>query len=129
MDMSLRVLDREGRRITGDYMLTEQDVLAARKFPDAIVKNAWPVELWDRTKGALYSYVPRGDYYEIPFRCITVKGILNLLTAGRCISVSPSALGSTRVMGTGMALGEQAGLAAAYYVKHGKYPERALESV
>jgi hypothetical protein len=121
-DMSLKTLDREGRRIIGDYILTEEDIVAARKFPDAIVRNAWPIELWDPAKGTLYKYVPRGDYYEIPFRCITVRGISNLLTAGRCISVSHAALGSTRVMGTCMALGEQAGLAAAHFIRNGKYP-------
>ena len=120
---SLKVLDREGRRIIGDYILTEEDIVTARKFPDAIVKNAWPIELWDRSKGTSYRYVPQGDYYEIPFRCLTVTAISNLLTAGRCISVSHEALGSTRVMGTCMALGEQAGRAAAQYVRHGKYPE------
>ncbi|MFA7403109.1 MAG: FAD-dependent oxidoreductase [Pelobacteraceae bacterium] len=122
-DMSQKVMDREGRRILGDYLLTEDDVLAARKFPDAIARNAWPIELWDRARGTLYKYVPRGEYYEIPFRCITVKGMANLLTAGRCISVSHAALGSTRVMGTCMALGEQAGLAGACFVRNGKYPD------
>jgi hypothetical protein len=122
-DTSLKVLDREGRRIIGDYMLTEEDILTARKFSDAIVRNAWPIELWDRAKGTLYKYVPRGDYYEIPFRCITVKGFTNLLTAGRCISVSHAALGSMRVMGTCMALGEQAGRVSAHYVRNGEYPE------
>ena len=120
---SLKVMEREGRRIIGNYMLTEEDILAARKFPDAIARNAWPMELWDRSRGTIYKYVPQGDYYEIPFRCITVKEIKNLLTAGRCISVSHAALGSTRVMGTCMALGEQAGIAAAYFVRNGEYPK------
>lgn len=124
---SLKAQDREGRRIIGDYLLTEEDVLAARKFPDAIAKNSWPIEIWDRSKGTLYKYLVRGDYYEIPFRCITVKGIKNLLTAGRCISVSRDALGSTRVMGTCMALGEQAGRFGAYFVRNGEYPEKMLE--
>jgi len=122
---SLRVTDREGRRILGDYMLTRADVLQARKFTDGVVRNAWPIELWDRTKGTVYEYVPAGDYYEIPFRCMKVKGLTNLLTAGRCISVSHEALGSTRVMGTCMALGEQAGKAAAYRVKEGSWPDFA----
>ena len=122
-DTSLKVLEREGRRVIGEYMLTKEDVLSARKFPDGVVKNAWPIELWDRTKGTIYKYVPRGEYYEIPFRCLMVSGITNLLTAGRCISVTHEALGSTRVMGTCMALGEQAGKAAAYRVRNGKYPE------
>ena len=108
-------------------MLTKEDVLSARKFPDGVVKNAWPIELWDRTKGTIYKYVPRGEYYEIPFRCLMVSGITNLLTAGRCISVTHEALGSTRVMGTCMALGEQAGKAAAYRVRNGKYPENMKE--
>jgi hypothetical protein len=127
-DMTLKVLDREGRRIIGDYMLTEEDIVTARKFPDAIVRNAWPIELWNPALGTLYKYVPRGDYYEIPFRCITVKGITNLLTAGRCISVSHTALGSTRVMGACMALGEQAGRAAAHFIRNGEYPVIAKQS-
>ena len=126
-DTSLRVLEREGRRVVGAYTLTMEDVLAARKFPDGIVKNAWPIEIWDRTKGTTYKYIPRGEYYEIPFRCCMASGITNLLTAGRCISVSHEALGSTRVMGTCMALGEQAGKAAAYWVRNGKYPENIKE--
>ncbi len=120
--LSTRVLDREGRRITGEYVLTGEDVLSARKFSDGVVRNSWPIELWDREKGTRYRYVPPGDYYEIPFRCLTVKGIPNLLTAGRCISVTREALGSTRVMGTCLALGEQAGKAAAYRAQHGKFP-------
>jgi FAD dependent oxidoreductase len=120
---SLKVLEREGRRVTGEYTLTKDDVIFARKFSDGIVKNAWPIELWDRLKGTVYKYLPRGDYYEIPFRCLTVRNVANLLTAGRCISVTREALGSTRVMGACMALGEQAGKAAAYRVRNGKYPE------
>jgi hypothetical protein len=88
-----------------------------------MAKNAWPIELWDREKGTVYRYVPPGDHYEIPFRCMTVKGFSNLLTAGRCISVTHEALGSTRVMGTCMALGDIAGQAAAGLVRTGKYPE------
>jgi hypothetical protein len=103
-------------------------VLLARKFSDGIVKNAWPIELWYRLKGTVYKYVPRGDYYEIPLRCLMVRNIANLLTAGRCISVTHEALGSTRVMGACMALGDQAGKAAAYRVKNGKYPENVKES-
>ena len=119
---SPRVLDREGKRIRGEYTLTEEDVLAGRKFPDGVVRNSWPVELWDREKGTIYRYLPPGEYYEIPFRCLLVKHFANLITAGRCISVTSGALGSTRVMGTCMSLGEQAGKAAAYRVRNGAYP-------
>ncbi len=121
-ETSSKILEREGRRIHGVYMLTEEDVLAAKKFTDGIVKNAWPIEEWSSKRGTTYRYVPRGDYYEIPFRCLTVRGFNNLLCAGRCISVSHAALGSTRVMGPCMSLGEQAGLAAAYFSRNGRYP-------
>jgi hypothetical protein len=124
---SLKVLDREGRRVCGAYTLGKEDVLAARKFADGVVRNAWPIELWDRTRGTIYNYVPRGDYYEIPFRCLMVPGFSNLLTAGRCISVTPAALGSTRVIGTCLTLGERAGQAAAWHVRNGHYPENIKE--
>jgi hypothetical protein len=124
VESSLCIMEREGRRILGEYILTENDVLSASKFDDGIVKNSWPIELWDKKKGTVYRYVKAGDYYEIPFRCIKVRDVPNLLCAGRCISVSHEALGSTRVMGTCMALGEQAGLAAAFMVKQGRCPER-----
>ena len=119
---SLTVLDREGGRICGEYTLTEDDVLTAGKFPDGVVKNSWPIELWDRSKGTIYKYLPQGDYYEIPFRCLIVKGLSNLLAAGRCISASHAALGSARVMGACITLGEKAGLAAAYRIRNGQYP-------
>ncbi|MBI1811455.1 MAG: FAD-dependent oxidoreductase [Nitrospirae bacterium] len=118
---SQAVMQREGRRIRGEYTLTEDDILSARKFSDGIVKNSWPIEIWDRNKGTIYKYVPKDDYYEIPIGCLKVKGFKNLLCAGRCISVSREALGSTRVMGTCISLGEQAGMAAANKIKHGNY--------
>lgn len=117
------IIQREGRRIRGEYVLTEQDVVSGRKFTDGVVRNAWPIELWDAQRGTHYRYPPDNDHYDIPFRCLQVKGFNNLLTAGRCISVSHEALGSTRVMGTCMALGDIAGQAAASLAKKGQYPD------
>ncbi len=112
-EMSSEVLEREGMRVKGEYILKADDVIRARKFPDGIVKNSWPIELWDQRKGPQYQYIDPEDYYNIPLRCLKAKNISNLYCAGRCISVSRKALGSTRVMGTCMSLGEQAGIAAA----------------
>lgn len=111
--MSGKVLNREGPRLYGEYILNKKDVLKAHKFSDGIVKNAWPIELWDQKKGPTYKYVNFGDYYEIPARCIKSAAIANCYCAGRCISVSREALGSTRVIGTCISLGEQAGSLAA----------------
>lgn len=126
---SQAVMQREGRRIRGEYTLTEEDILTARKFPDGIVKNSWPIEIWDRNKGTIYKYVPKDDYYEIPFGCLKVKGFNNMLCAGRCISVSHTALGSTRVMGACISLGEQAGIAAARKISGGNYLSLRRENI
>lgn len=112
-EMSSVIAEREGIRMAGGYTLTKEDVLSARKFHDGVVKNAWPIELWDQNKGPTYIYLEPGTCYEIPLRCLKSKDIENLYCAGRCISASREALGSTRVMGTCISLGEQAGLAAA----------------
>ena len=116
--LSSEVLDREGIRAQGGYTLTADDIIKARKFSDGVVKNAWPIEIWDQKRGPRYRYVAESDYYEIPLRCLKVKDISNLYCAGRCISVSHEALGSTRVMGPCISLGEQAGIAAARYASN-----------
>ena len=114
--MSEEVVDREGIQVCGEYMLTADDVVNAQRFPDGVVKNAWPIELWDQEKGPLYRYLKPGEHYEIPLRCLKAQDISNLYCAGRCISVSHEALGSTRVIGTCISLGEQAGCDAARYI-------------
>ena len=111
-ETSSEVLNREGIRVKGEYILKTADVLKARKFIDGVVKNAWPIEFWDQRKGPQYKYIRPGDYYEIPARCLKAKDVENLYCAGRCISASQEALASTRVMGTCMSLGEEAGQAA-----------------
>jgi len=113
VEMSTEVMEREGARLKGEYTLTEADVLSGRKFPDGVARNAWPIEMWDQKRGPKYKYLPAGEFYEIPLRCLRAAAVDNLLCAGRCISVSSAALGSTRVMGTCMALGEAAGKEAA----------------
>lgn len=110
---SRRVYSREGRRISGHYTLTADDILSGARFPDAVAKAAWPMEIWRPGKGASYRYPPDGDYYEIPLRCLKARGMDNLLVAGRCISVTHEAYGSTRVIGACIATGEAAGVAAA----------------
>lgn len=106
------LLDRDGTVLAGQYVLTEKDVLSARKFGDGAVKCAWPVEFWNRKTGPQYSYLDEGEYYEIPHLCLRSKKTINLLAAGRCISALPRALASCRVAGTCMALGEAAAAAA-----------------
>ncbi len=107
------VVHREGPRLKGEYVLTADDVLGGRRFEDGVVKNAWPIELWDAKQGPTHRYLRDGEHGDIPLRCLRTPEVANLLCAGRCISASREALGSTRVMGTCMALGAAAGEEAA----------------
>lgn len=112
-DAAEDVMDRDGRTLNGRYTLSEGDVLEARKFDDPAARGAWPLEFWDQQTGPSYRYVPDGDWYEIPLRCLRSDTIPGLFSAGRCISAAPGALASTRVMGICMALGAAAGNHAA----------------
>jgi hypothetical protein len=115
-EMSPHVVDREGSRLCGEYTLTRDDVLNARRFSDGAVRNAWPIEIWNQEGGPSYRYLAPGDYHEIPLRCLKARDIANCWCAGRCISATREALASTRVIGTCIALGEEAGREAARHV-------------
>lgn len=102
--------ERVGTRLKGEYTLTEEDVLSARKIDGDIpaVRNAWPMEIWRPENGPEYHFLPEGDWYEIPATCLTSPDLRNFACAGRCISAAARAAASTRVAGTCFALGELA---------------------
>jgi len=105
---------RETRRILGDYQLTADDVLSARKFPDVIARGTYPIDIHNPTgKGTVLKRVPPGEAYEIPLRCLLPRGLDNLLVAGRCISGTHEAHSSYRVMPISMVTGQAAGVCAA----------------
>ena len=116
---------RETRRIIGDYVLTLGDYLARRTFDDEICRNAYYLDVHftaeeseryieGKVDLAAHSvhYDP-GESHGIPYRCLTPKGIRNVLVAGRSISTDRRTQGSTRVMPVCLAMGEAAGAAAA----------------
>ncbi len=126
---------RETRRISGDYVLTIDDYLARRSFPDEICRNAYVIdvhgsgkeekgfdlnksnqdiiaELKQRNKEAGRP-LSRGESFGIPFRCLAPKGLSNVLVAGRCISTDRKVNGSIRIMACCLNTGEAAGIAAA----------------
>ena len=121
---------RESRRFLGDYVLTQQDIQSLKVFPDAVAYGGWHVDLHNPAgvlgKGQRYwnGRVLQGRY-TIPFRSLYSRNISNLLLAGRLISASHIAMGSTRVMGTCALMGEAVGCAAAMCVDK-KYWPRAL---
>ena len=118
---------RESRRIVGDYVLREQDLMENHLFDDAVAYGGWTLDqhtvggmdnLTDDPAHLLTPPVP----YQIPYRCYYSKDISNLMMAGRNISCSHMAMASTRVMGTCMVGGQAVGVAAAIAVREGLTP-------
>src|SRR5690606_19165107 len=115
-------------RIVGDYRLTADDCLRARKFDDVIARGSYPLDIHNPTgKGTLLQRMPPGEAYDIPLRCLLPKGIDGVLVAGRCISGTHEAHSSYRVMPISMATGQGAGVCAALAARHG-VPTRAVDA-
>ncbi len=112
---------RESRRVIGEYVLTDQDILSCRKFEDSIAVASYPVDIHHSTGGDCSLYWCE-DCYDIPYRCLLPAGVGNLIVAGRCASATHEAMASTRVMSTCMAMGEAAGKAAQIAVTDGVKP-------
>jgi len=126
---------RESRRVLGRYFMTEHDPVNRTVFPDEIAYGGWFIDL--HTPGGLLAptaepasaegYSETSEYaiksycgpYGIPLRVMLTKGVDNLMTAGRNVSVSHAALGTVRVMSTTALMGQAAGTAAAIALRHG----------
>jgi hypothetical protein len=107
---------RETRRIVGQYVMTQEDVLSCRKFDDAIAVASYPIDI-HRPGDDGCTLIWCGDCYDIPYRSLLPTKVENLLVAGRCISTTHEAMGAIRVMATCMAMGEAAGRAAKLAVR------------
>lgn len=111
---AVQISVRESRRITGDYVITGQDILETRKFYDVIARSAYPLDIHNpKGKGTHIERLPDGKSYDIPLRCLLPKECTHLLVAGRCISGTHEAHSSYRVMPVAMATGQAAGVCAA----------------
>ena len=123
MSTGLTVGVRETRRIIGEYVLTKDDILNMRSFPDAIATYAAPIGLHTTDgKDAVFNLLTPGKSYDFPYRVLLPQKIDGLLVAGRCISVAAESIGSTRNMTACMALGQAAGTAAALSALQGIRP-------
>jgi FAD-dependent oxidoreductase family protein len=124
LDVGSRMGVRETRRIRGDYVLTEQDVLSEARFPDSIGVSKCAIDIHEPggERGIMKGV---GEGYDIPFRCLLPRGIHQLLVAGRCISVDHVAHGSTRNTPACALTGQAAGVAAALSATTGT-PVRGL---
>jgi len=120
---------RESRRLKGEYLLTTEDVKHGQKFPDVIARGYFPIDIHHLAGKEGYkqdgsTWVELDDSYDIPYRCCVPEQVEGLLVAGRCISASHEALGSTRSTGSCMALGQATGTAAALAVRDNVLPRK-----
>ncbi len=121
---------RETRRVVGDYVLTVDDYRNKQGFDDEICRNSYGIDVHGSREQALANArrsIPEikernnkivrrlaaGENFGVPYRCLTPKGISNLLVAGRCISTDRQANGTVRIMACCLNTGEAAGIAAA----------------
>ncbi|HEY3556713.1 MAG TPA: FAD-dependent oxidoreductase, partial [Kribbella sp.] len=124
---------REYRRFLGDHVLTQHDVLEQTEFDDRVAFGGWSIDL--HPPGGVYAsergskhWHPDGNYH-IPLRSLYSRNVRNLWMAGRNISASHVAFGTTRVMATCALLGEAAGIGAAVALRNGLTPrELALDN-
>jgi FAD dependent oxidoreductase len=114
---------RETRRIVGQYVMTQEDVLGCRRFEDAIAVASYPIDI-HRPGDEGCTLIWCGDCYDIPYRSLLPLNVHGLLVAGRCISTTHEAMGAIRVMATCMAMGEAAGRAAKMAVRQNVGPDR-----
>lgn len=127
---------RESNRLLGDVILNQDDVVAKREFPDGCVPSTWSIDLHypkqqyvDASPDNPFISVAVHDRrvdksygYPVPYRCFYSRNIENLFMAGRNISVTHEALGTTRVMKTCGMMGEVVGKAASLCTLHGCTP-------
>ncbi|TCC88571.1 FAD-dependent oxidoreductase [Pedobacter frigiditerrae] len=117
---------RESRRFEGDYMLKQQDVIEQKIFDDVVAYGGWSIDL--HPADGVFSEKPGCNQwhskgiYGIPYRCYYSKDVPNLYIAGRLMSTTHVAFGSSRVMGTCAHGGQAIGMAAVLCKKHGALP-------
>lgn len=113
---------RETRRVYGDFRLTKDDVLSARRFDDGVALCGAPVEDHHGGADTKWQYLPDGQVVAIPYRTLLVRDAANSLVAGRCFSATHDAHASVRSMAQCMAMGQAAGTAAAMAAAAGTDP-------
>lgn len=122
---------RESVRYVGEYILTENDIMAGGNFEDIVAYGGWPLD--DHNPKGFLAKNKETDLsimrkppspYGIPYRSLYSANIKNLFFAGRNISATHAAISSTRVMSTCALLGQAMGTAAALCVNKNMSDQR-----
>jgi hypothetical protein len=133
---------RESRLLDGDVILSREDIISGKEYPDGCVPTTWDIDLHypkeqyakkfpDNpfiSRAEFGAGVDRKNGYPVPYRCFYSKNVPNLFMAGRCISVNHEALGTVRVMRTCGMMGEVVGKAAYLCVLRDTSPRNVYDS-
>ena len=117
---------RESRRVVGRCRIETADVAGGAEFPDTVAQAAWPMELRETAHGPKLRFPVDERSCGVPLRALRARDDAALFVAGRCLSCSHEAQASLRVIGTCLATGEAAGLAAALQANHGECGAEAV---
>ena len=126
---------RESRRLLGDVVLSREDLIKGKTYADGCVPTSWSIDvhladpkyMHGFEEDPFISYVAsRYEQYKrpfwVPYRCLYSRNVVNLFMAGRDISVTHEALGTTRVQRTNGMMGEVLGMAFSLCKKYGIEP-------
>src|SRR3984957_2692145 len=122
---------RESRRFMGDTILTQNDIVGQSVYEDAVSFGGWAIDL--HPADGVFSAQPgctqwhAKGVYQIPFRSMYSRNVINLFVTGRLISATHIAFGSTRVMATCAHNGQAVGVAAALCKDQGSFPRDLIE--
>lgn len=96
---------RQTRWLKAKHHITTDEVINQVKYPDAIARTAWPIELHNAPEGFVWETFDEDHTHYVPFSAMVSAESDNLVVVGRCIDGDPAALSSVRVMGPCMAQG------------------------
>ncbi len=133
---------RESRQLLGDVVLTREEIVAKKDYPDGTVPTTWDIDLHYPkeqyakgevkddpfiSKAVFDKKVDKQQGYPVPYRCFYSRNIENLFMAGRDVSVTHEALGTVRVMKTGGMIGEVVGKAVSVCLRNQCTPREVYE--
>ena len=118
LDLPAVIGVRETRRITGEYIISEEDVKNGVRQPDAVCRVHFGVDIHEPEQTRQTCWKHPG--FDIPLRSLIPLKVENLMTAGRCISGSFAAHAAYRVTGDCLRMGEAAGSAAVAAIRAGQ---------
>ncbi len=99
----------------GEHVLSVAEVVEGCKFVDGIARSNYPVDIHSPTgEGYVIHRLLKGEFYEVPYRCLVPRSVDNLLIGSRCVSATHEAHASLRVMPVVAGIGEAAGVASAW---------------